>query len=136
MSVNAAAPRLASVQFTAAHLTRPLQSIQSGGPHTTEYTQGRDRLLGRLRDGGALATIPGSTHTGFTDAPSYLTAVGRSAIGPATGIGSNSLADITSITGDAIAAFVGPALGVNNGPRMPVHPTVRTDRLITPRSPR
>jgi hypothetical protein len=82
MSVNAAAPRLASVQFTAAHLTRPLQWIQSGGPHTTEYTQGRDRLLGRLRDGGALATIPGSTHTGFTDAPSYLTAVGRSAIDP------------------------------------------------------
>ena len=32
-------------------------------------------------------------------------------IGPATGIGSISLADMTSMTGDTISAFVGPALG-------------------------
>jgi hypothetical protein len=121
---------------SAAHLNRPLLWVQSDGPQTTEYTQGRDRLLSRLRDGGALVTILGSTHTGFTDAASYLTALGRSVIGPATGIGSISLADMTSMTGDTISAFVGPALGVNNGPRMPLHPTVRMDRLITPRSPR
>ena len=121
---------------SAAHLNRPVLWIQSDGPQTAEYTHGRDRLLDRLRDGGALLTIRGSTHIGFTDSPSYLTALGRSVIGPAAGIGSISLADMTSMTGDTIAAFVGPTLGVNNGPRMRVHPTVRMDRLITPRSPR
>ena len=121
---------------SAAHLNRPLLWIQSDGPQTAEYTQGRDRLLSRLRDGGAVTTILGSVHIGFTDAPAYLTGLGRSVIGPATGIGSISLAGMTSMTGDTISAFVGPALGVNNGPRMPLHPTVRMDRLITPRSPR
>ena len=121
---------------SAAHLNRPLLWIQSDGPQTTEYTQGRDRLLSGLRDGGSLVTILGSVHTGFTDAPAYLTALGRSVVGPATGIGSISLTGMTSMTGDTISAFVGPALGVNNGPRMPLHPTVRMDRLITPRSPR
>jgi predicted dienelactone hydrolase len=120
---------------SAAHLNRPLLWIQSDGAQTAEYTQGRDRLLNRLHAGGALQTIRGSVHTGFTDAPSYLTPLGRSVIGRATGIGSISLADMTSMTSDTISAFVGPALGVN-APRMPLHPTVRMDRLITPRSPR
>ena len=53
-------------------------------------------------------------------------------IGPATGIGSISLADMTSMTGDTISAFVGPALGVNNVRRIAVHPTIRMDRVITP----
>ena len=121
---------------SAAHLNRPLLWIQSDGPQTTEYTHGRDRLLNRLRDGGSLETVLGSVHMGFTDAPAYLTPLGRSVLGPATGIGSISLAGVTSMTGDTISAFVGPALGVNNAPRMPLHPTVRMDRLITPRSPR
>ena len=55
-------------------------------------------------------------------------------IGPATGIGSISLADMTSMTGDTISAFVGPALGVNR--RIVRHPTVRVDRLIAPLIPR
>ena len=54
---------------SAAHLTRPLLWIQSDGPQTTEYTQGRDRLLSRLRDGGALVTILGSTHIGIHRRP-------------------------------------------------------------------
>jgi predicted dienelactone hydrolase len=120
----------------APHLNRPLLWIQSDGPQTAEYTQGRDRLLGRLRDGGALLTILGSVHMGFTDAPSYLTPLGRYVIGPATGIGSISLADMTSMTGDTISAFVGPALGVNNARRIALHPTVRMDRLIAPHIPR
>jgi hypothetical protein len=57
-------------------------------------------------------------------------------IGPATGIGSISLADMTSMTGDTISAFVGPALGVTNARRIPLHPTIRMDRLITPHIPR
>jgi hypothetical protein len=81
-------------------------------------------------------TILGSVHMGFTDDPSYLTPLGRSVIGPATGIGSISLADMTSMTGDTISGFVGPALGINNGATIPLHPTVRTDRLITPQLPR
>jgi dienelactone hydrolase len=121
---------------SAAHLNGPLLWIQSGGPQTTEYTQGRDRLLSRLRDGGALVTVLGSVHMGFTDAPAYLRPIGRSVIGPLSGIGSISLADMTSMTGDAISAFIGPALAVNNTPRIPLHPTVRTDRLFAPRSPR
>ena len=121
---------------SAAHLNRPLLWIQSDGPQTTEYTQGRDRLLSGLHDGGALLTILGSVHMGFTDAPGYLTPLGRSALGPATGIGSISLADMTSMTGDTISAFVGPALGVHNGSRSPLHPTIRTDRLIAPQVPR
>jgi predicted dienelactone hydrolase len=126
--------KLFGAQSTA-HLNRPLLWIQSDGPQTAEYTQGRDRLLNRLHDGGAPQTVRNGTHMGFTDAPSYLTPLGRSVVGPATGIGSISLADMTSMTSDTISAFVGPALGVN-GPRMPLHPTVRMDRLITPRSPR
>jgi dienelactone hydrolase len=117
---------------SAAHLNRPLLWIQSDGPQPTEYTQGRDRLLNRLRDGGSLVTILGSVHTGFTDAPAYLTPLGRSVIGPGTGIGSISLADMTSMTSDTISAFIGPALGVNNGHRIALHPTIRMDRLITP----
>jgi dienelactone hydrolase len=119
-----------------AHLNGPLLWIQSDGPQTKEYTRGRDRLLRRLRDGGSLVTILGSVHTGFTDGPAYLTPVGRSVVGPATGIGSTSLAGMTSMTGDTISAFVGSALGVSHAHRMPLHPTVRMDRLITPRSPR
>ena len=121
---------------SAAHLNRPLLWIQSDGPQTAEYTQGRDRLLNRLQDGGALQTIRNSVHMGFTDAPSYLTALGRYVAGPGTGVGSISLADMTAMTSDTISAFVGPALGVSGGPRMPLHPTIRMDRLITPRSPR
>ena len=117
---------------SAAHLNRPLLWIQSDGPQTAEYTHGRDRLLDRLRDGGALLTIGGSVHTGFTDGPSYLTTLGRNVIGPATGIGSISLADMTSMTADTISTFVGPTLGVNNARRIALHPTIQMDRVITP----
>ena len=54
---------------SAAHLNRPLLWIQSDGPQTAEYTQGRDRLLSRLRDGGALLTILGSVHIGLHRRP-------------------------------------------------------------------
>jgi predicted dienelactone hydrolase len=118
---------------SAAHLNRPLLWIQSDGPQTAEYTHGRDRLLNRLHDGGALQTILDSVHMGFTDAPSYLTPIGRYAAGPVAGIGSISLADMTSMTSDTISAFIGPALGLNNGHGIALHPTIRTDRLITPR---
>ena len=69
---------------------------------------------------------------GFTDAPSYLTPLGRYVAGPGTGIGSISLADMTSMTADTISAFIGPALGVNNGHSIPVHPIIRMDRVIAP----
>jgi hypothetical protein len=54
-------------------------------------------------------------HLSFTDDPSYLSTLGRDLVGTRLGIGSTSLADMTSMTGDAIAAFVGPALGVTGG---------------------
>jgi predicted dienelactone hydrolase len=121
----------------AVRLDRPFLWIQSGGSQTAEYTQGRDRFLGGLRDGGALLTIRGSVHIGFTDAPSYLTSLGRSLMGGVAGIGSSSLADMTSMTGDTISAFVGPALGVKGGPTLSQdlarHPGVQLDHRIAPK---
>src|SRR5204863_3016304 len=97
-----------------ARLDRPFLWIQSGDAKTAEYTQGRDRFLARLRDGGSLLTVRGSTHISFTDSPSYLTPLGRRLVGGAT-VGSISVADMTAMTGDTIAAFVAPALGVSRG---------------------
>jgi hypothetical protein len=97
-----------------ARLDRPFLWIQSGDAKTAEYTQGRDRLLHGLRDGGSLLTVRGSTHMSFTDGPSYLTSLGRRLAGGAT-VGSISVADMTAMTGDTISAFVGAALGVKGG---------------------
>ncbi len=95
-----------------ARLDRPLLWVQSDVTQTSEYTDGRDRFLSRQGDLGTLLTIRESMHLGFTDDPSYLTPFGRALLGAAGGMGSISLADMTSMTGDAISAFVAPALGV------------------------
>ena len=50
----------------------------------------------------------------FSDDPSYLTSLGRDLLGATAGVGPISLADMTSMTGDTISAFVGPALGIKN----------------------
>ena len=117
----------------ASHLDRPFLWIQSADAPSAEYLQGRDLLLDGLRDGGALVTVRGSTHMSFSDGPSYLTARGRSLAG-GSAFGSISVADMTAITGDTIAAFVGPALGVKHGASLAQvlarHPTVRSDRRI------
>jgi platelet-activating factor acetylhydrolase isoform II len=119
-----------------ARLDRPFLWIQSGTTQTAEYTQGRDRFLAGLRDGGALLTVRGSIHTSFTDGPSYLTALGRSLIGGAT-VGSISVQDMTAMTDDTIAAFAGPALGAKNGRSLDQviarHPTIRSERRIAPK---
>jgi len=119
----------------AARLNHPFLWIQSGTTPTAEYADGRDRFLGRLRDGGALLTFGGSIHTSFTDGPSYLTGLGRSLIGGAT-VGSISVEDMTTMTGDTIAAFAGPALGVKNGNSLDQvlarHPAIRSERRIAP----
>lgn len=91
---------------------RPFLWIQSDVTQTPEYTEGRDRFLARQRDRGTLLTIRKSMHLGFTDDPSYLTSLGRDLVGAAGGMGSISLAEMTTMTGDAISAFVAPALGV------------------------
>ena len=97
-----------------ARLDRPFLWIQSGDAPSAEYAQGRDRFLKNLGADGSLVTVRGSTHMGFTDGPSYLTALGRRLVGSAT-VGSISVADMTATTGDTIAAFVGPALRLNGG---------------------
>lgn len=118
-----------------ARLDRPFLWIQSGDAPTAEYTEGRDRFLGGLSDGGALLTVRGSSHMSFSDSPSYLTALGRSLAGGAT-VGSISVADMTAMTGDAISAFAGPALGVKNGSSLDQviarHPTIQSERRIAP----
>lgn len=98
-----------------ARLDRPFLWVQSDVTQTPEYTDGRDRFLARQGDRGTLLTIRESMHLGFTDDPSYLTPLGRAVLGGAGGMGSISLADMTSMTGDAISAFVAPALGVETG---------------------
>jgi dienelactone hydrolase len=119
-----------------ARLDRPFLWIQSGTTPTAEYAQGRDRFLGGLRAGGALLTVRGSIHTSFTDGPAYLTVLGRSLIGGAT-VGSISVEDMTAMTGDTIAAFAGPALGVKNGSSLDQvlarHPAIRSERRIAPK---
>jgi hypothetical protein len=101
-----------------------------------EYADGRDHFLAGLRDGGALLTVRGSIHTSFTDGPSYLTGLGRSLIGGAT-VGSISVEDVTAMTGDTIAAFAGPALGVKNASSLDHvlarHPAIRSERRIAPK---
>ena len=118
-----------------ARLDRPFLWIQSGTTPSAEYADGRDRFLAGLRDGGALLTVGGSIHTSFTDGPSYLTELGRSLIGGAT-VGSISVEDMTTMTGDTIAAFAGPALGVKNGSSLDQvlarHPAIRSERRIAP----
>lgn len=118
-----------------ARLDRPFLWIQSGATPTAEYTQGRDRLFNGLRDGGALVTIRGSIHMSFTDGPSYLTALGRSLVGGES-VGSISTADMTAMTGDMVAAFVGPSLGVTNGSSLDRviarNSAIRLDRRMAP----
>jgi predicted dienelactone hydrolase len=63
-----------------------------------------------------------------------LTAFGRRLLGGAT-VGSISVADMTAMTGDTIAAFVGPALGVKDGRSLndvlAAHRGIRQERRIT-----
>ena len=58
-------------------LKQPFLWIQSDEPKTAEYVQGRDSFFKGLRGAGALLTVNGSVHMSFTDAPSYVTSVGR-----------------------------------------------------------
>src|SRR3954449_3371956 len=81
-----------------ARLQQPLLWVQSDDARTSEYTQGRDRLLAGVRGGGDLVTVGGSVHMSFSDAPSYWTAAGRHLLGHAAGTGSVALADMTATT--------------------------------------
>ena len=95
-----------------ARLGRPFLWIQSGDTKTAEYANGRNRFFAHQSGRATLLTIGKSMHMSFSDAPSYLTSVGRRLIGAKAGVGRLSLADMTSMTGDAVSAFMGPALGV------------------------
>ena len=70
----------------------------------------------------------------FSDAPSYVTSLGRELLGGAT-FGSVSAAEMTVMTGDAISAFVSPALGGRNGRSLDQvlvsHPTLRSNLRVT-----
>jgi len=116
-----------------ARLSQPFLWIQSGGAQTAEYVQGRDSFFRGLRGGGALLTVKSSVHMSFTDTPSYATSLGRSLLGGA-GFGPISVADMTVMTGDAISAFVSPALDGRNGRSidqvLASHPTVRSELRV------
>ena len=84
-------------------------------------------------------TIRKSVHLSFTDDPSYLTSLGRGLVGTTLGMGSISLADMTSMTGDTISAFVGPALGIKSGRSLVEvivgHPGIRSESRIVRKTP-
>jgi predicted dienelactone hydrolase len=117
-----------------AHLKRPFLWIQSDGSQTAEYTNGRDRFLAHQRGGGTLLLFRKSVHMSFSDNPAYLTSFGRRLIGGVAGVGSLSLADMTSMTGDTISAFVGPALGIESARSLhdviASHPNIRSESRI------
>jgi predicted dienelactone hydrolase len=117
-----------------ARLKRPFLWIQSDGSQTTEYTNGRDRFLAHQGDGGTLLLFRKSVHMSFSDNPSYLTSLGRRLIGGVAGVGSLSLADMTSTTGDTISAFVAPALGIKSARSLheviASHPNIRSESRI------
>jgi predicted dienelactone hydrolase len=111
--------------------------IQSADAQTAEYTQGRDSFFAALRGGGDVLTVNKSVHMSFTDTPAYTTALGRSLIGSVAS-GSQSVATMTAITGDTIAAFVGPTLGVKNirslNDVLIAHPTLTAVRRVAPKA--
>lgn len=117
-----------------ARLNRPFLWIQSDVTQAREYTGGRNRFLAHQQDRGALLTIRKSTHLGFTDDPSYLTSLGRELLGTVSGIGSVSLPEMTTMTGDSIAAFVAPALGVRAersfDEAVASHPGIRSESRV------
>jgi dienelactone hydrolase len=116
-----------------AHLAQPFLWIQSDGAQTAEYVQGRDSFFRGLRGTGALLTVKGTVHMSFSDTPSYSTSLGRRLLG-GVAFGSISVADMTVMTGDAISAFVSPALGGRNGRSLDQvlasHPTVRSELRV------
>ena len=101
----------------AGRASRPAVSLDSVRRREDDgvHESGRDRLFPhKLSGAGQLLTIRGSTHMSFTDTPAYLTSLGRHLIGTTVGAGSISVADMTSMTGNAISAFVSPALRVKS----------------------
>jgi predicted dienelactone hydrolase len=117
-----------------ARLAQPFLWIQSGGAQTAEYVQGRDSFFRGLRGDGTLLTVKGSVHMSFSDTPSYVTSLGRELLGGVAGLGSVSVTDMTTMTGDAISAFVSPVLGGNGRSleqALATHPGIRSNLRVT-----
>jgi hypothetical protein len=115
-----------------ARLDRPFLWVQSDGAQLAHYLQVRDELLGGLRGGGELLVVGGSSHTSFTDLPTYWAPAGANLSGG--GAGAAAADPVPSLTGDLLAGFVGPLLG---GPgdatleqALARHPSVRRERHI------
>jgi len=107
------------------HLKVPFLWLQSDGQQQASYVQGRDRLLADV-PGSDVLVLGGTSHTSFTDLPTYMSPLGRQLTG---GDGSEALVPAT--TGDLIAAFVsaplaGPGDSINAV--MARHPTVRREQ--------
>jgi hypothetical protein len=123
-----------------AERTTPLKGsflwIESGDAKTAEYRQGQDCFFAAIRGGGEVLNVNKSVHMSFTDTPAYTTYLGRSLFGSLAS-GSQSVGTMTAITGDTIAAFVGPTLGVKNGSSLKqviaAHPTLAAVRRVAPK---
>ena len=125
-------------------LTRPFLWLQAGGPPGEHYRQVRDQLMGGLRDGGEVLVVGGSSHTSFTDLSTYLSPLGRRLLGDAGAApaadGAGSGEQITSETGDVIAAFVsrqlasggsgGTAGGASLDQALARHPSIRRQSTV------
>lgn len=119
---------------SSARLDQPFLWLQSDVAQEQEYVDGRDQLLGGLRGGGLLLTVGGSRHLSFSDVPGYFSPVGLRLLGNVAGYGTISVADMTPLTADLIAAFVGPYLGepsqLTIDQALAAHPSVVVDRRI------
>jgi dienelactone hydrolase len=100
-----------------ASLDRPFLWLQSDGKQQDHYLQVRDELMGGLQQGGDVLVVGGSVHQSFTDTQSYFSATGRGMLGD--GAKPEAVDAITWETGEVIAAFVAPHLGVPNQQTLP-----------------
>jgi dienelactone hydrolase len=119
-------------------LERPLLWIESGERPGPDEKKTREELLSGLKAGGTLLAITHSLHMSFSDEPSYVTSLGRAIWGGRGGMGRRSLATMTTLTSDLIAAFAGPHLGVGGGPTVAqvvaAHGALEVQREVAPAS--
>jgi dienelactone hydrolase len=69
----------------------------------------RDLLAGLTAPGG-LVVVDGSRHLDFTDAPAYLTPLGRRLLGGLTDTGTAPIGRMTTLTADLVEGFLSPGL--------------------------
>jgi predicted dienelactone hydrolase len=117
-----AAVNLDGRMFTAPSLDRPFLWVQnqetadatapSANPTGiyADMAQLERDVLADLTGPGGLLVVDGSRHLDFTDAPAYLTPLGRQTLGGLTSTGPASVGQMTTLIADLVEGFLSPAL--------------------------